>query len=107
MVAATVELVFITGRAIRKRHRAGQSALRQQLERAVDRGKADLRILLSHQAKKFVGRKMVAGIQESAQDGIALLRMFQSYAFQVLEENVLGLTHGFTCGWRMIVDSSL
>ncbi len=50
---------------------------------------------------------MVAGIQEGAQNGIALLGMFQSNALEVFEENVLGLTHGFTRGRRMIVNSSL
>src|SRR6266403_400190 len=69
VVVAAVELVFIAGHAIRKRNHAGQPALGQQLERAIDGGKTDLAVLLTHQTKKLVSGEMVAGFQEGAQDG--------------------------------------
>ncbi len=50
---------------------------------------------------------MIAGLQEGAQDGIALLGVLQAYALQVLEENVLRFTHGFACRRSMIVNPSL
>jgi hypothetical protein len=107
MVAATIELVLVTRHAIMKCHLAGQPAFGQQLERAIHGGKADLGVLLPHQPKKLVSGKMVAGIQEGAQDGVSLLGMLQPHALEVLEENFLGFTHGFPRGWRMIVNSLL
>ncbi len=80
MVVAPVELVLITRHAVRKRDSAGQSAFRQQLERAVNRGKADLGIFLAHQAEKFVGGEMVARLKKGAQDSVALVSMLESNA---------------------------
>src|SRR5262245_48199452 len=54
MMVAAVELVLVARGAVGKRDGAGQAALRQQLERAIDRGEADLAIALLHQAEEFV-----------------------------------------------------
>src|SRR5947209_12603890 len=107
MVAAAVELMLIAGHAVRKRDGAGQPALPQQFERAIDRGEADLRVFLAHQAEKLVSGKMVAGLQEGAQDSVTLVSVLQPDALQVPVKNVLGLTHGFARGRRMVVDPSL
>src|SRR5258708_36541482 len=50
---------------------------------------------------------MVASIEEGAQDGVALLGVFQADALQMLVKNVLGLAHGFARGWSMVVNASL
>ncbi len=107
MVAAAVELVFVAGHAVVKSNLAGQAALSQKLERTINRSKPDLGVLLSDQAEKLVGGKMIAGFQEGAQDGIALLGVLQAYALQVLEEDVLRFTHGFARRRSMIVNPSL
>src|ERR1700758_3779709 len=72
VMAAAVVLMFIAGDAVMKGDFAGQSAFGEQLERAINRGIADASIFFLHQAVEFVGRKMVAGFEEGAQDGIAL-----------------------------------
>lgn len=94
MVVTPVELVLIARHAVRKRNSAGQPALRKQLQRAIDGGKADLRILFSHQAKKLVGGKMVTGLQEGAQDGVALVGVLQADALQMPIKDFLRLAHG-------------
>jgi hypothetical protein len=80
VVAASVELVLITGRAVRKWNCAGQAAFRQQFKRTVDRGESNLGIFLAHQAKKLVSGKMVARLKKSTQDGIALVSMLEPNA---------------------------
>ena len=74
-MAATVVLVLVARDAVVKGNFAGQSALGQQLERAVDRGVADAGVFFLNQAVQFVSGEMVAGFQKCAQDGIALLRL--------------------------------
>src|SRR5579864_839387 len=107
MVIAAVELVFIARHAVRERNGAGQAALRQQLERAVNRSEADLGVFLADEAEKLVGGEMVARFQKGAQDGVALVSMLESYALQVLIKDFLGLAHGFPRRRRMIVNPSL
>src|SRR5437016_4505685 len=107
MMAAAVELMFIAGYAVVESDFAGQAALCQQFERAIDGGKPNFWIFRSDQTEKFVGGKMIAGFQEGAQNGIALFGVLQPYALQVLEKNVLRFTHGFACRWGMIVNSPL
>src|SRR5262249_24258934 len=93
MVVTPVKLVLIARHTIRKRNGAGQPALRQQLQRAIDGGKADLRILFSHQAKKLVGGEMITGLQEGAQDGVALVGMLQADTLEMAVKNFLRFTH--------------
>lgn len=78
MMAAPVELMLIAGHAVWEWNSAGQAAFRQQLERTVDRGKADLRVFFSDQAKQLVCGKMIARLQKDAQDGVTLVSMFQA-----------------------------
>ena len=107
VVAAAVELMFVARGAIGKRDSAGQTAFGQQFERPIDRGKADLAVALLHQAEQFVSGKMIAGVEERAQDGVALLGMLESHAPQVLVKDVLGLAHGFARGRSVVVNASL
>lgn len=107
MVIAAVELVFITRHAVREWDSASQSTLRQQFERAVNGGKADLGVFLADEAEKLVGGKMIARFKKGAQDGIALVSMFQPNTFQVLVKNLLRFAHGFARRRRMIVNPSL
>src|SRR5690242_5409157 len=102
VMVAAIELVLIARHAVRKRNSAGQPAFRQQLERAVNRGEADLGVFLAHQAEKLVGGKMIARLKKSAQDGVALVGMLEPDALQVLIKDVLRFTHGFARRRRMI-----
>ena len=107
MVAAAVELVFVAGNAIMKGDFACQSTFRQQLQRPINRRESDFGIFFSREPEKLIGGKVVARLQEGAQNRVALVRMLQTHSFQVLVEDVLGLAHGFTSGRCMIVNSSL
>src|SRR5262249_50190520 len=107
MVAAAVELGFVTGSSVRKRHGAGQATLGQQLERAGDGGENDFSLNLFSQAEKIVGGKMVAGIEERPQEGVARPGMLEADASQMLVKDVLGLAHGFARGRSVVVNASL
>ena len=69
MVAAIV-LVFVACDAVVKGHLAGESALGQQLQRAIDRDPVEFRILLFGHLIEIFGVQMLAGfIDLSAVDG--------------------------------------
>jgi len=106
-MAAAVVLMFVTGDAVVEGDLAGQSALGQQLESAVDGGVADAGIFFLNEAVKFVGREMVARFEKRAQDGVALRRLFEADALEVLVENLLGLAHHLTRDGGLVVDSLL
>ena len=107
VVIAAIELVLIARHAVRKRDGAGQSALRQQLERTVNRGEADLGVLLADEAKQLVGGKMIAGLKKGAQDGVALVSVLEPDTLQMLIKDLLRFAHGFARRRRMIVNPSL
>lgn len=95
MVAAAVELVLIAGHAIWEWDSAGQAALRQQFESAVNGGETDLGIFFPDQAKQFISGKMITGLKKNTQDRVTLVRMFQPNTFQMFIKNLLRFTHRF------------
>src|SRR6185369_238353 len=107
VMVAAIELVLIARHAVRKRNGAGQATFRQQLERAVNRGKANLGVFLADEAEKLVGREMIARLKKSAQNGVALVSMLQTDALQVLIKNFLRFTHGFARSGCVIVNPCL
>src|SRR5439155_9710343 len=54
MMAAAAVLMFVAGDAVMKSHFAGESALSQQFESAVNGGESDLWVFLLHQTVKLV-----------------------------------------------------
>ena len=107
MVAPAVELVLVAGHAVMEGNFAGQATLRQELQSAIYRGKSDLGIFFSRQAEQFIGREVIARLEKGAKNGIALVRVLQAYALEMLVEDLLRLAHGFPRGRSMIVNSSL
>ena len=107
VMAAPVVLMLVAGDAIVKGDFAGQSAFREQLQRAVDRGIADARIFFLHQPVQFVGRKMVAGFQKRAQNCIALCRLLQAHSLEMLMENSLSFAHHLARDGGLVVDPLL
>jgi len=106
-MTATVVLVLVTGNAVVKSDFAGQAALSQQLQRAVDGGVADAGIFFLHQAMEFVGGKMVAGFEEGVQNGIALRGLFQANIFEMAVKDILGFTDHLAGYGRLIIDALL
>jgi hypothetical protein len=93
VMAAPVVLMLVARDAIVEGDFASQSALGEQFKCAVDGGVADAGVLLLDEAVQFVGGEVVAGFKERAQDGIALRRLLQADALEVLVEDFLGLAH--------------
>jgi hypothetical protein len=81
VMAATVVLVLVAGNTVVEGDLAGQAALRQQFQRAVDGGISDVGIFFLHQAVQFVGGEMVAGFEKRMQDDVALCSLFQADFF--------------------------
>ena len=107
VMAAAVVLVLVTGDAIVESDFAGQAALGQQLESAIDGGVANSRIFLLHQAVQFVRRKVVASFQERAEDGIPLRRLLQADFLEVPVKNFLGLAHHLARDGRLVINALL
>ena len=107
VVAATVVLVLVAGNAVVEGDFAGQAALRQQLQRAVDGGVADAGVFFLHQTMEFVGGEMVAGFQEGMQNGVALRRLLQANGLQVAMKNLLGFADHLAGDGGLIIDALL
>jgi len=106
-MTATVVLVLVAGNSVMKRNLAGQAALRQQLQRAVNGGVADAGIFFLHQAMEFVGGKMVASFEEGVQNGVALRGLLQANIFEVAVKDLLGFTDHLAGYGRLIIDALL
>ena len=107
VMAAPVVLVLVAGNAIVESDFAGQSALGEQFESAVDGGIADAGVLFLDEAVQFVGGKMVAGFEEGAQDGIALGGLLQADTLEVAVEDVLCFAHHLARDGGLVIDTFL
>jgi hypothetical protein len=107
VVAAAVVLVLVAGNTVVEGDFAGQAALCQQLQRAVDGGVADARIFFLHQAVEFFGREMVAGFEEGVKNGVTLRRLFQADGPQVAVKDFLGFADHLAGDGGLIIDSLL
>ncbi len=106
-MAAPVVLVLVTGDAVVEGDFAGQSALGEQLERAVNRGVADDGVFFLHQAVQFVGGEMIASFQKGAQNGVALRGLLQANPLEMLVENALRFAHHLRGDGGLVVDALL
>ena len=104
MMAATVVLMLVAGHAVLEGHLARQSALRQQLQRPVDRGEPDPRIVALHQMVQFLRREMATCLQKRAQDCVALSGVLQPDSFQVVTKTLLGLPYRFMRELRTVIN---
>lgn len=107
MVAAPVVLVFEARNAIVKGDFAGQSALRQQLERAVDRGEADTGVFFLHEPVQFVGGKVIASLEKGLQNRIALRGVFEAHSFEMLMQDLLRFADHLARDAGLIVNALL
>src|ERR1022692_1180843 len=86
VVIAAIVLVLVTSHTVIEGHFAGQPALGQQLQSAIDGGKSDARVVFLDQPIQFVGGEMVAGVEKRAQYGIALPGTLKTHSLQVAVE---------------------
>jgi hypothetical protein len=107
VMAAAVVLVFVACDAVVEGDFAGQAALCQQFQRAVDGGISDAGVFFLHQAVEFVGGEMVASLQKSVQDYVALRRLFQSDALQVAVKDFLGFADHLAGDGGLVIDALL
>ena len=103
----TVVLVLVAGDAVVESDFAGQAALCQQLQRAVDGGVADAGIFFLHQAMKFVGGEMVAGFEESVQNGVALRGLLKPDVLEMAVKDLLGFADHLAGDGGLIIDALL
>lgn len=107
VMAATVVLVFVAGDAVVEGDFAGQAALGEKFQRAVNSGVTDAGILFLDQAVKFVGGEVVASFEKGAQNGVALASLLQADILQMAVKNVLGLADHLARESGLIIDAFL
>lgn len=107
MMTAAIVLVLVTRNAIVKGDFAGQAAIGEQLECAINRSVADPSVFLLNQTVQFVGREVVPRLQKCPQDGVALSGLFEADALQVLMKDALGFAHHLPRENGLIVDALL
>lgn len=107
VMAAAVVLVFVASNPVVEGDFTGQSALGQQLQRAIYRGKADSGIAFAHQLVQLFGGEMFVGLKEGKQNSVALLGLFESNFLQVLMKTVLRLAQRFARDGNGIIDAFL
>jgi len=107
MVAATIVLMLIAGNAVVESDHACEAATGEKLQGAVNGCETDAIIFFLHETVKFVGGEMFTRLKKCPQDGVALFGLFEADAFEVLDENRLGLAHTLARDGGLIVDSFL
>jgi len=107
VMAPPVVLMFVAGDAVVKGHFAGQAAIRQKLQCAVDGGESDARVFLLDQPMKLVRREMLASFQKRSQDGTALLGLLEPDPLEVSQEDALSFADILPRNRWLIVDSFL
>jgi hypothetical protein len=107
VMAAPIVLVFVARNAVMKRNFAGQSTIGQEFERPVNGGESDMRVFFLDELAEFVGREMLARLEERPQNGAALFSLLQPDAPQMPQENPLGLAHVLRRDAGLIVNSFL
>jgi hypothetical protein len=106
-MAAAVVLMLVPRNAIMKGDFAGQSTLREQLKRAINRGYANSRIALAHELVELLDREVLVSFQKGEENGIALLGPFQADALQMLLKAILRLAQPFLRDRDRIIDAFL
>ena len=104
-MAAAVVLVLVAGDAVVEGDFAGEAALGEQLQGAVDGGVADLGVFLFDQAVELVGGEVLAGCKEGLQDGVALGGVLEADALEVLVQDALGFADHLGGDGRLVVDA--
>jgi hypothetical protein len=107
VMASAVVLMLEAGDPIVKSDHAGKAAIGQEFQCAVNRGVTDARVLFFHQAVEFVGRKMFPRLQERAKNRVALLRLFQTHALEMVPKDVFRFAHHRAGDCRLIVNTLL
>ncbi len=93
VMAAAVVLMLIARNAVVKSNFGSEAAFGKKLQRAIDSGVADPGVLFLDETVKFVGRKMVPGLEKSAENRVALRRLLKADLLQVTMKDVLSLAN--------------
>lgn len=105
VMAAAVVLVLVAGDAVVEGDFAGEVALGEELEGAVDGGVADLGVFLLDQAVELVGGKVLAGLEEGLEDGVALGGVLEADTLEVLVEDALRFANHLGGDGGLIIDA--
>ena len=107
VMAAAIVLVLVAGNAVVEGDFAGQAAFGQQLQGAVDGGVADASVSFLYEPVQFIRGEMVAGFEEGAENGVALGCLFQTDAFEMPVEDLLGFADHLAGDGGLIIDALL
>ena len=107
VMAAAVVLVFVAGNAVVEGDFAGESALGEEFQSAINSGVADAGVFFLDETVKFVGGEVVTGFEEGAEDGVALRGLLESDIFEVAMKDVLRLADHLPRDGGLIIDALL
>lgn len=107
VMTAAIVLMFVAGDAVVEGNDARKTALGKQFERAVDRGVTDAGVFLLNEAVQFVGGEVIAGLQEGAENRVALASLFQADILEMAMEDVLSFANHLAGDGGLIVDTFL
>ncbi len=105
MVAPAIVAMLEAGDAVGEIHFGGQTTLHQQFEGAIDGGNADGRIVLADTPVQLLDGQVLTRGQKNPKNRVALSRVFQSHASQVLVEDLCGFTEASSRDGTPIVDA--
>lgn len=92
VVVATVELgEFVAGLAVHEVAALGESAVNEQLERAVDGGLAYLGVYFTHPGHELVDAQVALGAEEGLGHVVALARRFEPVGGEVGAKHLAGV----------------
>jgi hypothetical protein len=86
-------IMFVVSDAITEPNFAREPRFRQQLQRTIDRGLADARVFLPHQAIKVFAGKVGFRAKEHVEDELTLRRPLESLLLNMFEKNFLFFSH--------------
>ncbi len=101
IVMLMLVIVLVMGAAIAEPRFAGQPRISQKLQRAVNRGLPDVRILFAHEAKKIFARHVSFRAEKDFQDQVALRSSLEALSAKMFDENFLLFGHRCSSGGRL------
>src|SRR5260370_31294523 len=93
IVMLVLVIMLVMGTAIAESRFAGQARISQELQRAIDGGLPDARILFAHQAIEIFARHVTLGAEKYIQDQRALRGSLKALSAKMFDENFLLFGH--------------
>src|SRR5438552_14570 len=102
IVMLVLVIVLVMRAAIAESRFAGQPRISQKLQRTIDGGLSDARVLFAHQAIEIVAGDVTFGAEKYFQDQVALRGSLEALSAKMFDENFLFFGHRCLSGGRLV-----